>query len=327
MCHIVCQRGRTILQALSDLIDAMIMHIHHLVHDKQRPFSYLDFIRFEVDGHDYRMAHGTFRNNVSVLMKEGLVEVSYKSNIAFYTLRGVKFGKTSRIVMTRDHTGVHSSSVLVPWSTSSLTSHPLYRLIRDLPLDKCSIHDLHLRFESRQIYELTSLSISNGTLGYDYAVNTKSKDILLKFWEINGLLIKVTIHRTDTVSVVIGCSINPIAMDISGVIQLTNVLSIVGDRLSRLVEASVSVPPHSAWVVTMWHFGADASVEYSGEKFNVTLETAENILIRAYSKVMDDGKTGIRLERQEYPRTTLADAIEQKINSNQRSGGWSDGAG
>ena len=72
-------------------------------------------------------------------------------------------------------------------------------------------------------------------------------------------------------------------------------------------------PKYSEWIVTMWHFGADASIEYSGDKFSVTWGTAENVLVRAYSKVMGDNKTRIRLERQEYPRTTLADAIEQKI--------------
>jgi hypothetical protein len=122
---------------------------------------------------------------------------------------------------------------------------------------------------------------------------------------------------------VIGCSPNPIAIDINGIIQLTNVLSIVEDRLSRIVEGSqmsVIIPPHFQWIITMWHFGADASVEYSGEKFSVTWEIAENVLVRAYSKLMNHNGIRIRLERQEYPRTTLADAIEQGINDNQRSG-------
>jgi hypothetical protein len=65
----------------------------------------------------------------------------------------------------------------------------------------------------------------------------------------------------------------------------------------------------------MWHFGADALTEYSGEKFSVTWETAENVLVRAYTKSMIDNRSRIRLERQEYPRTTLVDAIEQKINN------------
>jgi hypothetical protein len=115
--------SRTV-KALSDLTDAMIIHIHHLVHDEQRPFSYLDFMKFEVEGREFKMTHGTFRNNVSNLMKEGLVEVSYKSSITFYTLRGVKFDKASRIAMTSDHTGVPfiSSASLAP---SILTSNPL----------------------------------------------------------------------------------------------------------------------------------------------------------------------------------------------------------
>jgi hypothetical protein len=71
----------------------------------------------------------------------------------------------------------------------------------------------------------------------------------------------------------------------------------------------------------MWHFGADASVESTGDKFCVKWETAENVLIRAYSKLMADNRTRIRLERQEYPRTILADEIEQKINGNHRPGG------
>jgi hypothetical protein len=115
---------------LSDLIDAMIIHIHHLVHDEQRPFSYLDFMKFEVDGLEFKMTHGTFRNNVSCLMKEGLVEVSYKSHITFYTLKRVKFGKASRIAMTRNH-----MVVTRPHTTQQLSSNPVYRIIKDLPLE------------------------------------------------------------------------------------------------------------------------------------------------------------------------------------------------
>ena len=330
--------SRTV-KALSDLTDAMIIHIHQLVHEEQRPFSYRDFMKFVVEGREFRMTHGTFRNNVSNLMKEGLVEVSYKSSITFYTLKGVKFDKTSRIAMTGNHTGVPfiSSASLAP---SILTSNPLYRIIRDLPLDKNSVHDIHLRFISPGIYAIVSSSISQNAQGCNCTMNTRSKDILLPTWKISDVLAKVTIHRTDTVSVVMGCSLNPISLDINGLIRLTNTLCLVEERLSRLVEGiqnvydftvvednpsqnrhrfSGAIPPHSRWLVTMWHFGADALTEYSGEKFSTTWETAENVLVRAYSKSMIDNRSRIRLERQEYPRTTLVDAIEQKINNNWRS--------
>jgi hypothetical protein len=313
----------------------MIMHIYHLVHDERRPFSYLDFMKFKVDELEYRMTHGTFRNNISSLMKEGLVEVSYRSHITFYTLRGVKFDKASRIAMTSNHMGVASIPITISPAESSpvfISSNPLYRLLRDLPLDKNSVHDIHLRFASPQIYAIIYSSISKRSFGSNYTINSRSKDILLPAWKVRDLLIKATIHRTDTVSIVIGCSLNPIALDANGIIRLTNALSIVEERLSRLVEQSLIVgcfktiedidsssryhdilPSHSEWIVTMWHFGADALTEYSGEKFSVTWETAESTLVRAYSKMMNDHKTRIRLERQGYPKATLADIIEQRL--------------
>jgi hypothetical protein len=73
----------------------------------------------------------------------------------------------------------------------------------------------------------------------------------------------------------------------------------------------------------MWHFGADASVEYTGEKFSATWGIAQDAIIRVYSKTMKDHRTRIRLERQEYPRITLVLAIEQKINHNNDR--WSGG--
>ena len=176
----------------------------------------------------------------SNLIKEGLIEISYKSNITFYSLRGVKFDRASRIVMTRDHTGVpYSSASVSPLShTTSLTSNPIYRIIRDLPLDMSSVHDIRLKFNSPRIYAVISTSISNKALGHDYTVNSKSLDILLPAWKIGDLLVKATIHRTDTVSVVVGCSLYPVALDINGIIRLTNALSVVEDRLSRLADGS-----------------------------------------------------------------------------------------
>lgn len=276
------------------------------------------------------MSHGTFRNKISRLLKEGKVEVSCLSHIAFYSLEGVKFGRAERSAVTGDHTGVACSS-------SSPSSNPLYRLLRDLPLGRNSIHDIHLSFASPQIYVITTSAISSNTLGYRYGVLPRSKDIILPGWLIGDLLIGVTIHRTDTVSVTIGCSLNPVALDINGLIRLTNALSVVEERLSRIGQGSRAasgcgviedadasshdlhrrirtIPAHSQWTVTMWHFGADALVEYSGEKFCVTWQTAENELVRAYSKVMKGRGTRIRLERQEYPRATLADIIEQKLS-------------
>jgi hypothetical protein len=220
------------------------------------------------------------------------------------------------------------------------SSNPLYRLIRDLPLDRNSIHDIHLKFTCPRIYTVVSLAISNEALGYSYKVNPTSRDISILDWILEGLQFRITIHMTDIVSVVIGCSLAPVMLDVGGVIKLASALSAVKERLSQIVEGpfgarefgtiertensqakyrrATAIPAYSQWMVTMWHFGADALIEYSGERFCVTWETAENTLVRAYSKVAKDRMTRIRLERQEYPRSTLVDVIEQKLSPDRR---------
>ena len=45
---------------LSKLDEAMRKHIEYLVLNGGRPFSFLDFLNFEVDGLQYHMSHGTF---------------------------------------------------------------------------------------------------------------------------------------------------------------------------------------------------------------------------------------------------------------------------
>jgi hypothetical protein len=82
----------------------------------------------------------------------------------------------------------------------------------------------------------------------------------------------------------------------------------------------ISVPEYHCWDVTMWHFGADCSKEYVGDKFCVTWEVGERALIRAYSKemIVEGNKNKkkqkiVRLERQEYPKKTFEEAIEEKL--------------
>ena len=71
----------------------MRKHIDYLVLKEERPFSFGDFSTFEVDGRQYHMSRGTFRNKVSDLSKKGVIEVAYYSSIAFYTIKGVNFSK------------------------------------------------------------------------------------------------------------------------------------------------------------------------------------------------------------------------------------------
>jgi len=319
---------------MSELDDALQEHMAYLVFVQHRTFSYLDFLRFEVNGKEYRMEHGTFRNKISKLKKINQVELTCNSALAFYTLKGVKFAKP----MTRNHMGVSSVTAV----TGVINSTPLSicNIIKELPLDNNSLHDIHLKFQVPDIWNIISSSSSSLSLSSKYTPHPVSKDIALPLLNIDNLRIRTTIHKTDTVTVVVACSNAPIITDTTGIIRLSNALIRVEERLSRLVDEcgkylgggyeSLPIPEHSTWVVTMWHFGQDGSNEYTGQKFCSTWRDGESALIRNYSKHHMDSSistatssstTTIRKERLEYPNKTFADAIEEKLYFDAE--GWS----
>jgi len=140
----------------------------------------------------------------------------------------------------------------------------------------------------------------------------------------HNLAIKTTIHHTDTVSVIVACSLSPVAVDVHGVVRLSNALTRVEERLLRYIECaprllslsssavSSPIPDHDSWIVTMWHFGYDSPTEYVGKEFEVAWEDGQNALFRIYTKDLN-GVTKIRKERQEYPNKRFDEAIDEKL--------------
>jgi len=116
----------------------------------------------------------------------------------------------------------------------------------------------------------------------DLTPNEVSKDVSLEPIVIHDLTVKAIIHHTDTVSVIVGCSSNPVAADIKGLVRLSNALIRVEERLSRYIQCahlslsstSSPIPDHDFWIFTMWHFGYDSPNEYVGKEFEVAWESA-----------------------------------------------------
>jgi hypothetical protein len=179
---------------------------------------------------------------------------------------------------------------------SSLSSVSSLSFIDSLPTDKHALHDIRYRFKVDNIW--TAISTSHPEL----EPNDVSKDILLDPIATRDLTIKTTVHHTDTVSVIVACSPNPAAVDLKGLVRLSNALTRVEERLLRYVDStplslssSSPIPAHDTWTVTMWHFGIDSPNEYTGEKFEVAWEDGENALMRIYTKDLKD--EGIRIRR------------------------------
>jgi hypothetical protein len=289
---------------MSKLEDAMLAHMHNIIDNVGPVFWYKDFISFEVNGKKYGMKRGTFRNKISKFRKAGIVKVAFHTTFAAYTLSGVKLPRP----VTPNHAGVnyrhHSKNLL-------------YQMIENLPLKRQSIHDIRLVFKVPNIWKVCKQNP-------DLPMNERSKDIRIPHWTDGNALILTNIHRTDTVSVIIRCSSNPIPLDANGMIYFFNLLVRAEERLKKILDSdsdyyhsyyNTSIPSYKNWTVTMWHFGRDSLTDYSAERFSATVEEAQGILTRIYVKDIKNKKR-VRLEVQEYPDKSLEEAIRERLFEN-----------
>ncbi|MGA9153199.1 MAG: hypothetical protein WBZ36_21685 [Candidatus Nitrosopolaris sp.] len=116
------------------------------------------------------------------------------AQLAFYTINGVKFAKT----MIPDHTGgtLSSTSICSPQELRCIKNHPVYRLIQNVPYDKSALHDIRLGTAVNGIWHLLSCIPSK-------SMDANSRYIQVIKEEINHLNIRVTVHHSNTISVVI----------------------------------------------------------------------------------------------------------------------------
>jgi len=316
---------------MTDLDIALWHRMNEIVQTESRPFNHIDFVpHFRVSGQDWSIGYGTFRNKVSSLLKQGMIYVAYRSPQAFYSLKGLRFQQP--IITTVDHTGVKDpllsllqqqieGELHTQYSNRRISNHPIYKIIQNLPFDRNALHDIRLRITVDGLWNTLCMYNKN----YE-RFNPISKDILFKIFRIDELTIRVTIHRTDTISIIIGCTHSPVAVDTDGILRLTNALGTVREALLNAIIESGQVPENSKlvipcvmdWIVTMWHFGKDALITYKGEKFSASWEVGQNALLAVYSKEWKrKGKrpeNRVRIELQESPKKSLFEALEDKRN-------------
>ncbi|MEJ7642583.1 MAG: hypothetical protein WKF36_10365 [Candidatus Nitrosocosmicus sp.] len=295
-----------------------------LAYVEKRPFSFKDFLLFDHEGKTYHYTHGTIGNTFSKLGKEDKIEPVYQSSQAFYTLKGVDVGKSITLNHGEDYLNHKQNRFL--------------KFLDELPMDKESIHNIRLRFQTKGIWSVLSSSASASATSaapppaaasrlvknIDMASN---RDIILHDIDLKDHIIKTTVHKTDTVSVMVACSDNPIPIDILGLARLTSGLTRVEERLQRVMIDAYSlkatsnnsahihnIPNHMSWIVTMWHFGRDSLTGYTGEMFEIPWKEGLE-LFRMYSKKSKDKKSKkVRKEKQEYPNKPLVEAFMDKMN-------------
>lgn len=279
--------------AYSELQDAVLEVLAFMVLSEGRPASYMDFVPcFEAQGKVYHIAHGTFHNIMAKMMKNGDIIPCYTSQMTFYSLPGHPF---SRNAVTHYPRGV---------------SRDLLDRVRRLAFQERAIHDIHLTFTSHSLWGLVA---ATGR----YTQRAVSKDIAIDEYRIGLAVVKVTLHHSDSVSVVISCSDNPIPLDAQGVLQFSEILIRTEERVSQVIRAccealSIKNPPaiqgYRDWVITMWHFGRDSLTECTGKMYNVTWQVGMNTF-HAYAKKFAGAKVRHRVEIEETPRQPVQDVL------------------
>ena len=130
--------------------------------------------------------------------------------------------------MTVDQTGVSTSKSVTGKNDF------LYQMIKNLPLDGTSVHNINLTFKAPDTHPI---------LSHDsfFKINSKNKGLRIGF-QHERLFIGIVIQKTNTITVTIGCSLDPIPLNFSGIVLLSNALAIVKDRLSIRIEGYFPIP-------------------------------------------------------------------------------------
>ncbi len=300
-------------------LELFLEKMRQIVNVEERPFSFRDFLSFDYNGISHKFDHGTIRNYFSILKKQGKIECLYKTTVAFYTLKGVKVGKSITL---------HRGGVL----TQSLDykQHRFLQFVENLPMDEPGVHNIRLRFTAKGLWGIIPQYSDSEYLIKNIDMKS-NRDIVLYDMDFKDHLIKTTIHKTDTVEVIVACSENQILLDLLGFARLNSSLTRLEERLQRVVdeylrlnlrsniassslEAKGAIPDHMSWTVTMWHFGRDSLVAYRGEMFEISWKDALGVFNRVYSKqYKNKKKVLIRKEVQEYPDKPLCEAFMEKI--------------
>jgi hypothetical protein len=86
--------------------------------------------------------------------------------------------------------------------------------IDNLPSERHSVHDIRLKFKAGGIW--STICSTHPEL----IPNEVSKDISLLPIQIYDMEAKTVVHHSDTVSVIVACSMKPVVVDHEGLIRL-----------------------------------------------------------------------------------------------------------
>ena len=262
--------------------ERLLEKIKTIVYNEERPVTFKDLLCFDYYGEEVSYKHGSLRNLISQLLKEGSIIDLFKSPQAFYSLPGITFGNNM------------TPTCISVTPTLNTRQRGFLKFLRITKLEYPSIHDIRLTFEYKGLRTILLNSHCDLINTIDEKYN---KDITLRDITLDDITLTITIHNTDRISVTVACSNNPIPIDHIGIAKLSSALTRVEERLQVVIDyyyktnqesttnedVRKTIPFHMNWIVIMWHFGCDSELGFSGEQFEITLKQGIEVF-RIYSK-------------------------------------------
>lgn len=280
-----------IFSELNHSCQCIVEFIAKTYFEHNKPVSYRNLRCFEVNGEERCFAPGTLRNLLSKIEKSTLLGYPrYIDGRKYFHL------KYTQIPVGNSVTGHPRGG-----KATRLANNQLYKMLKDVPMEDPAIHDIHLTFNVLNIWSTLAKSDR-------FPVDPTNKSIVIKKFceEEPDISITLTINHTDTVVVMIGCTSYPFRTFMDDSIRLATILGKVEQKLKTMIEAvqtsvdTMPIPHCLEWRTTMLHLGRDAKIQFTGEKFDLTLPDVAFGLLHVYTKNIA-GKTKLRLESTEKP--------------------------
>ena len=197
---------------VSPLDEAMKKYMKKLT-SQGIPFSYRHFLSFNFEGKNYKMSHGTFRNKISKLIKNGEVEPYILSRQRYYIVRGLGFRKSKRFNHPSGVPSKQSLSSNINLGIDSTIGNDelnqktiqtlLGYVLPVLPASSFYIHNFHLHLNiSSEIYKqiiIEKIGYKNNGRQYSTMIGTAG--------------VTYTFYPKGTVNVEVKCSDNPFRVE------------------------------------------------------------------------------------------------------------------
>ncbi|HET6457357.1 MAG TPA: hypothetical protein VFG24_00560 [Nitrosopumilaceae archaeon] len=202
---------------------------------------------------------------------------------------------------------VHSKTVkpfsMTKGNSTKVMGVDLIKLLKKFKKYIPAIHDLKLQTESNLHQYLVELGCQ---------VNKHNKCILLRMPTPSpNIWVKIVVYPLSF-QVDVACSQEPFECNNEGMQRLTALLENVRQYLLNKADNEIQIPEIGSWRLDHYHLNIDGNdLTYSGEKFNITYESAVGEFKRLYTKKMFNGKEILRLEQILTPRQPLAEEIQR----------------